>query len=249
MRKFGLIGYPLGHSFSKKYFAEKFLKEVITDCIYENYPIDSIDRLPSIVNTEKPDGLNVTIPYKSSVIRFLDGIDSEASEIGAVNVIKIKREGDKFLLYGYNSDITGILDTLEPFSGIVPKSALVLGSGGSSRAVCHVLKKMQFKYSVVSRVPGNSCLSYGDLTRSVIQGTGIIINTTPLGMYPDVTSKPPLDYDLLTDRHVLFDLVYNPEITSFLDEGRKRGCTVLTGLTMLYSQAERSWQIWNDPEL
>jgi shikimate dehydrogenase len=249
MRKFGLIGYPLGHSFSKKYFTEKFLKEGITDCMYENYPIDSIDRLPSLINTEKPDGLNVTIPYKSLVIRFLDGIDSEAAVIGAVNVIRIKKEGDKHSLYGFNSDITGILDTLKPFSGIVPKSALVLGSGGSSRAVCHVLKKMGFIYSVVSRAPGEGCMSYGDLNRSLIQGTGIIINTTPLGMYPDVTSKPPLDYDLLTDRHVLFDLVYNPEITAFLGEGKKRGCTVLTGLTMLYSQAERSWQIWNDREL
>lgn len=249
MRKFGLIGYPLGHSFSKKYFTEKFVKEDITDCLYENYPIDSIDRLPSLINSEKPDGLNVTIPYKSAVIRFLDGIDPEASAIGAVNVIRIKRAGDRSLLYGYNSDITGILDTLKPFSGIVPKSALVLGSGGSSRAVCHVLKKMGFRYSIVSREARDGCLSYVDLTGSAIKETGIIINTTPLGMYPDITSKPPLEYDLLTERHVLFDLVYNPEITAFLGEGMKRGCTVLTGLTMLYSQAERSWQIWNDPEL
>jgi len=249
MRKFGLIGYPLGHSFSKKYFTEKFLKEGIKDCIYENYPLDSINGLQSLLSSEKPDGLNVTIPYKSSVIRFLDRIDSEAAAIGAVNVIKARREGDKVLLCGYNSDITGILDTLRPFSGIKPKSALVLGSGGSSRAVCHVLKNMGFTYSVVSRVAREGYLTYDDLTREIIHDSGIIINTTPLGMHPDIASKPPIDYNSLTRRHVMFDLVYNPEITAFLNEGRMKGCTILTGLTMLFSQAERSWQIWNNPEL
>lgn len=249
MRKFGLIGYPLGHSFSKKYFAEKFLKEKIYDCSYENYPIDSIDRLPFLIHSEKLDGLNVTIPYKSAVTKFLDGIDPEADLIGAVNVIKIRKEGERALLFGYNSDITGIYDTLQPVSDITPKSALVLGTGGASRAVCHVLKKLGFRYSVVSRIAGGSYLSYGDLTDRIIGETGIIINSTPLGMYPDTGSMPPIDYDLLTRRHVMFDLVYNPEITAFLNEGRKRGCTVLTGLKMLYSQAERSWQIWNDPEL
>ena len=249
MRKFGLIGYPLGHSFSKKYFTEKFLNSGIDDCIYENYQIDSIDKLLSLINTEKPDGLNVTIPYKSAVIRFLDRIDPEAAMIGAVNVIKIRREGERSVLSGFNSDITGILDTLMPFSGLIPKSALVLGTGGGSRAVCHVLRKMGFGYSVVSRKPGEHYLSYNDLTGSLLHETGLIINTTPLGMYPDTGSKPPLDYDLLNGSQVMFDLVYNPEITAFLNEGRKRGCTVLTGLTMLYSQAERSWQIWNDPDL
>lgn len=249
MRKFGLIGYPLGHSFSKKYFTEKFLNEGIADCIYENYQIDSIERLHSLINAEKPDGLNVTIPYKSSVIRFLDRIDPEAAMIGAVNVIKIRWEGERSILSGYNSDINGILDTLMPFSGIIPKSAIVFGTGGASRAVCHVLGMMGFSYTVVSREARGHYMSYSDLTSGLFQETALIINTTPLGMYPDTASKPPIDYDLLTDRHVLFDLVYNPEITAFLNEGRKRGCTVLTGLTMLYSQAERSWQIWNDREL
>ena len=249
MRRFGLIGYPLGHSFSKKYFTEKFSREKIEDCIYDNYPIESVDQLPKLVSSEDVAGLNVTIPYKSQVLKFLSYIDPEALEIGAVNVIKIKRDGGQMRMLGFNSDITGIFDTLQPYSEILPRTSLVLGSGGSSKAVCHVLGKLGFSFKIVSRQTVQGCISYNDLTRDLLQKTSIIVNTTPLGMFPDISSKPPVNYDLLNKSHVLFDLVYNPEITSFLREGKERGCTILTGLTMLYSQAERSWQIWNDPDI
>jgi shikimate dehydrogenase len=249
MRRFGLIGFPLGHSFSKKYFSEKFSREKIEDCLYENYPIASVDELPRLVSSEGVLGLNVTIPYKSQVLKFLSYIDPEASEIGAVNVIKIKRDEGQTRMLGFNSDITGIFDTLQPYSEIIPRTSLVLGSGGSSKAVCHVLGKLGFSFKVVSRQAVQGCISYKDLTHDLLQKTSIIVNTTPLGMFPDISSKPPVNYDLLNKRHVLFDLVYNPEITSFLREGKERGCTILTGLTMLYSQAERSWQIWNDPDI
>jgi shikimate dehydrogenase len=248
MRKFGLIGYPLGHSFSKKYFSEKFLREKIEDCTYENYPLASVDELPKLVSSSGIEGLNVTIPYKSAVIRFLSYIDPEASEIGAVNVIKIKRGVSGTQMLGFNSDITGISDTLRHYSEISPKTSLVLGSGGSSKAVCHVLGKMGFSFKVVSRDASHGHITYNELTPDIIRNTRIIINTTPLGMFPEISSKPPINYDLLNNGHILFDLVYNPEITSFLSEGKERGCNILTGLAMLYSQAERSWQIWNDPD-
>lgn len=249
MRRFGLVGYPLGHSFSKKYFTEKFLKENLSDCVYENYPLESIDQLPSLVSSENPDGLNVTIPYKSEVIRFLDRIDDEAALIGAVNVIKVIKTGSRTFLHGYNSDVTGIHLTLEPFAGMQPRHAIVLGSGGSSRAVCHVLEKLGFSFSVVSRKSRPGYITYDQLDYNIFRETGLIINTTPLGMYPDIDSKPPINYDYLDSWHVLFDLVYNPEYTSFLREGRKRGCTVLTGLAMLYSQAEKSWEIWTNSDV
>jgi shikimate dehydrogenase len=249
MRKFGLIGYPLGHSFSKKYFAEKFSRERIMECSYENYPLTTIGQLPDLILNENIDGLNVTIPYKSSVIKFLDNIDPEADAIGAVNVIKVKRIKDKAELYGFNSDITGIMDTLLPVISSEIKNALVLGTGGSSKAVCHVLKKINLHYTLISREKKYGCLNYPDISPEIIRDTQLIINATPLGMYPETEGKPDVKYDLLGRKHILFDLVYNPEITSFLKMGKERGCTILSGLKMLHSQAERSWEIWNDDTL
>lgn len=246
MRKFGLIGYPLGHSFSKGYFTDKFNRENLSDCSYENYPIESIDRLPDLINEPGLTGLNVTIPYKSAVIGFLDSIDPEAETIGAVNVIKLKREGRKIYLKGFNTDITGIYDTIEPCLQKGIRKALVLGTGGSSKAVCHVLKKINVDFTLISRQRKPGSLSYSDLSPEIISSSELIINTTPLGMFPDATSKPPIKYNLLTEKHILFDLVYNPEMTSFLKMGQERGCTVLTGLKMLYSQAEKAWEIWNN---
>jgi len=249
MRKFGLIGYPLGHSFSKKYFAEKFSREHIKGCLYENYPLTNISQITDLIRDNELEGLNVTIPYKSSVIKFLNKIDPEAGAIGAANVIKIKRTIGKTELRGFNSDITGIMDTLIPVLSPEIKNALVLGTGGSSKAVCRVLKKLNVHYTLISREKKSFCLTYADINSEILGKTRLIINTTPLGMYPETESKPDLNYDLLGSRHILFDLVYNPEITEFLKMGKERGCIVLSGIKMLHSQAERSWEIWNNDAL
>ncbi|MCE5347438.1 MAG: shikimate dehydrogenase [Bacteroidales bacterium] len=250
MRKFGLIGYPLGHSFSKKYFSQKFLNEHITDCCYENYPLSNLNQFPKLIE-ENPElcGLNVTIPYKSEIFRFLDFIDPEADKIGAVNVLKIRRQKGKIKLYGYNSDVTGIKDTLLPYIKPDVRSAMVLGTGGASRAVCYVLDKFGLKITQISRNRKPGILCYSDINSGLINSTDLIINTTPVGMFPDIEGKPNLDYTLLDSKHILFDLVYNPERTSFLRSGEERGCTIITGLKMLHSQAERSWEIWNDINL
>jgi shikimate dehydrogenase len=249
MRKFGLIGYPLGHSFSKKYFTEKFSREHIKGCSYENYPLTNISQITDLIRDNELEGLNVTIPYKSSVIKFLDKIDPEAEAIGALNVIKIKRTTGKTELRGFNSDMTGIMDTLIPVLSPEIKNALVLGTGGSSKAVCYVLTKLNIHYTLISREKQSFCLTYSDINSEILGKTRLIINTTPLGMYPETKSKPDLNYDLLGSRHILFDLVYNPEITEFLKIGKERGCTVLSGIKMLHSQAERSWGIWNNDAL
>ncbi len=250
MMKFGLIGYPLGHSFSRKYFADKFHNEHIIDCIYENYPLSGISQIRElIINEPELTGLNVTIPYKTDVINYLDHISPEAKEIGAVNVVKIKRSGEKTELSGFNSDITGIRDSLSPYINKDIKNALVLGTGGSSKAVCFVLRKMGIKVITVSRSRSSDSISYSDIDSVLIKKSGLIVNTTPLGMYPNIETFPEIDYNLLEKEHVLFDLVYNPEITAFLRKGSEKGCTVISGLKMLQSQAERSWEIWNDRNL
>jgi shikimate dehydrogenase len=246
MRKYGLIGYPLGHSFSKKYFTEKFRSEHILDCSYDNFPLENLNGFLELVKSDTElYGLNVTIPYKSEIIRFLDVVDREAGEIGAVNVIKIKRDQGQFLLYGYNSDVTGIRDTLLPFIRDNVKNALVLGTGGRSRAVCYVLNKFGLKVNLVSREKKDGALSYSDIDATILHATQLIINTTPLGMFPDITGRPDINYEGLNSNHILFDLVYNPEITSFLRMGAEHGCSVISGIKMLHSQAEKAWDIWN----
>jgi shikimate dehydrogenase len=249
MRKFGLIGYPLGHSFSKKYFMEKFSREQIKGCSYENYPLKTIGQLHDLILDRDIEGLNVTIPYKSAVIKYLDWIDPEADAVGAVNVIRIKRSPAKTELIGFNSDIAGIRDTLFPVINPEIRNALVLGTGGGSKAVCYVLKEINVHYKLISRGKKPGFLTYSEITPEIIINTQLFINTTPLGMYPDTTGKPDLKYDLLNRNQILFDLVYNPEMTSFLAMGKERGCTILSGLKMLYSQAEKSWKIWNDDSI
>ncbi len=247
MRKYGLIGYPLGHSFSKTYFAEKFHNENISDCSYDNYPLKNLDGFPNLIQSDKElCGLNVTIPYKSDILRFLNVVDPEAEEIGAVNVIKIHRNSGKISLYGYNSDVTGIRDTLLPFMSERVRNAIVLGTGGSSRAVCHVLSQIGLKTTLVSRVRKAGVLAYSDLNQKILENTQLIINTTPLGMFPDIENKPDLDYKMLNINHILFDLVYNPGLTAFLLMGENQGCRTISGIKMLHSQAERAWEIWND---
>ncbi|MCX6750239.1 MAG: shikimate dehydrogenase, partial [Candidatus Pacearchaeota archaeon] len=194
-------------------------------------------------------GLNVTIPYKSEIIRYIDTIEPEAKEIGAVNVLKIKRINEIVKLYGFNSDVTGIRDSLLPYIKGDVKKAIVLGTGGSSRAVCHVLHKSGLDITIISRNKKPGILDYSDINSELMNNTDLIINTTPLGMYPNVETRPEINYKLLTSRHILFDLVYNPELTSFLKLGMGQGCTVISGIKMLHSQAERSWEIWNDDDM
>jgi shikimate dehydrogenase len=250
MRKFGLIGFPLEHSFSKKYFTDKFQRENIKDCLYENFPLTSIDNLPQLLEEESDlCGINVTIPYKKKVLRYLHSVSSETSAIGAVNVVKIRRYDSELKLYGFNTDITGIHDSIVPYLTGRSNNAIVLGTGGSSRAVCYVLKKLGMSITLVSRSRKPDAIEYSELTRELIANADLIVNTTPLGMYPNTDDKPDIDYSLLGKKHILFDLVYNPEVTQFLRMGAGRGCSVISGIKMLHSQAEKAWEIWNDNSL
>jgi shikimate dehydrogenase len=250
MRKFGLIGYPLGHSFSKRYFAEKFIREKISDCQYENYPLTSIDLLDELIyNNSDIYGLNVTIPYKSAVIKYLDFIDEQALAIGAVNVLKLRRFNGKVISKGYNTDIDGFRNSIFPYLGENVKNALVLGTGGGAKAVCYVLRKLAIKITSADIIRLDGVLDYSEITDNILINNQLIVNTTPLGMFPDILSKPDLNYNCLNNDHILFDLVYNPELTSFLKIGQEQGCTIISGIKMLYGQAERAWEIWNDDKL
>lgn len=247
MRKFGLIGFPLSHSFSKKYFSEKFEKETIADCSYELYPLESIAAFPELIASQ-PDlaGLNVTIPYKEQVIPYLDELDEKAAAIGAVNTITIK-DGK---LKGYNTDYYGFRNSLTQWLGAnpMPEKALILGTGGASKAVKATLEDLGISYQFVSRLPEAGQLSYKHLnspTQRHLASSTLIINTTPLGTYPNTDQLPNLPYDQLTPDHYLFDLVYNPLITAFMQKGIDAKCWVKNGLEMLHGQAEKAWEIWN----
>ena len=247
MRKFGLIGYPLTHSFSEQYFSDKFIKEKIFDCSYENYPVSDIEQVKDIIaSTPELCGLNVTIPYKTKIIGLLNYISKEADEIGAVNVVKIKKIENKILLHGYNSDFVGVSDSLKQYIDNGIKCALILGTGGASKAVYYALKQTGLTAQFVSREKKAGVLTYAELTPALLAETQLIVNTTPLGMFPDIEAFPNIDYRQLGSKHILFDLVYNPEMTAFLKKGAERGCTIITGSKMLHSQAEKAWQIWND---
>ena len=250
MRKFGLIGYPLGHSFSKKYFSEKFIRENISDCQYENYPLTNIDLLEELIsNNSDLYGLNVTIPYKTAAIKYLDFIDEQVQSIGAVNVLKLKRSGDKIVSKGFNTDIDGFRNSIFPYLGERVINALVLGTGGGAKAVCYVLRKLGIKITSVDIIKLEGVLNYSEITDNILISNQLIVNTTPLGMFPDILRKPDLNYSCLNKDHILFDLVYNPELTSFLKAGKEQGCTIISGIKMLYGQAERAWEIWNDDNL
>lgn len=239
MRKFGLIGYPLSHSFSPAYFAEKFRREAIADATYELYPIDRIGLLSHLLDGSIQ-GLNVTIPYKQEVFPFLDEIHPDAAAIGAVNTIKIDSE----VKVGYNTDVYGFERSLMNFiSDSKVERALVLGTGGSARAVWFVLDRLGIEYLKVSRTNGD--LTYEEIDKLAIVHHHLIINTTPLGMSPHVHECPSLPYDWLSREHYLFDLIYNPVKTLFLQHGERRGANIINGLEMLQLQADRSWEIWN----
>ncbi|MFN7115331.1 MAG: shikimate dehydrogenase family protein [Saprospiraceae bacterium] len=242
---YGLIGYPLSHSFSKRYFTEKFENEGITDCFYELFPLEKIELLLSTIKScPNLSGLNVTIPYKESVIGYLNLLDEGARRIGAVNCIKIERG---FLL-GYNTDAYGferaLLEFLQAHQA-QPQQALVLGTGGAAKAVHFVLSKLQLRYTTVSREPGKGDLTYEALTS--LEAYPLIINTTPLGMAPNYESYPDIPYHCLSEQHLLYDLVYNPEQTLFLQKGAQQGAATQNGLSMLYYQAEKAWEIWSTP--
>ncbi|RSK40687.1 shikimate dehydrogenase family protein [Mangrovimonas spongiae] len=243
MDKFGLIGKNIAYSFSKNYFNKKFKKETI-QASYENFDIDSIENFPAIItNTEGIKGLNVTIPYKEAIIPFLDKLDKKAKKIGAVNTIKITSKGN---LKGYNTDYYGFKKSLKPLLKPHHKRALILGTGGASKAIAQALKKLNIDYVFVSRKPSKKgFFTYNALTKELVSDYQIIINCTPLGTFPNVQDCPKIPYDAITKTHILYDLIYNPEETKFLTLGRKKGATTINGLKMLQLQADKAWSIWN----
>jgi shikimate dehydrogenase len=246
-RTFGLIGHPLGHSFSQRFFTEKFANEGI-DAQYLNFDIDSIDKLRDVLaDNQSLVGLNVTIPYKQVVMPLLHEIDADAAAIGAVNVIKISHtDSGELHLKGYNSDIIGFTDSLRRVIGNRKVSrALVLGTGGASRAIVAGLHKMGIETQLVSRTPGDGVITYADLTETVMQAHQVVVNTTPLGTFPNVDAAADIPYHLLTPNHVCFDLVYNPNVTKFMALSAEHGATVSNGLEMLHGQAIAAWKIWN----
>ena len=249
MKKYGLIGYPLGHSFSKKFFTEKFGRENLK-AEYVNFEIPEIALLADILReTENLGGLNVTIPYKEQVMPFLDEVDSEARTIGAVNVIRVSHsvEGE-MRLKGYNSDVTGFQQSIVPMLGEHHKKALVLGSGGASKAVVRGLANLGIESKLVSRTRNGNCLAYSDLTGSMLDDYQVVVNTTSLGTYPNVDDAPDIPYTCLTDRHLLYDLVYNPAETRFLKNGKMQGAQIKNGQEMLELQAMAAWEIWNNAD-
>lgn len=245
MDKYGLIGYPLGHSFSIGYFNEKFQNECI-DATYENFEIPSIENLTEILDSNPElKGLNVTIPYKEKVISYLDSISPEARAIGAVNVIKVTHKGNKTELKGYNSDVIGFTQSIEPLLERYHKKALVLGTGGASKAIIFSLKSLGIETLTVSRYERHGCVRYEDITPEMIKEYNVIVNCTPCGMYPQTDDCPNLPYEAMDGHTLLYDLIYNPDETLFLKKGKAQGATVKNGLEMLLLQAFASWNFWN----
>ena len=245
MQKYGLLGYPLGHSFSKNYFNQKFESEKI-DAQYVNFEISDIKYIKNVLK-EKPNlnGLNVTNPYKEQVIPYLDDLDEDARLIGAVNVIKFTKGFlGKTKLIGYNSDIIGFKRSIEPLLDSSHRKALILGTGGASKAVMHGLKQLGVGTTFVSRTPKEHCITYQDVTPELLESYTVIVNTTPLGMFPNVDACPAIPYDALTPNHLLYDLLYNPDETLFMKKGKEHGAVVKNGLEMLLLQAFAAWEIW-----
>ncbi len=244
MRRFGLIGQPLGHSASATYFAEKFRNEGLSDCEYALYELNDISEFPTLLR-DQPElcGLNVTIPYKREVIRFLDELPFEAQAIGAVNCVRRLPDGR---LEGHNTDLIGLRASLDALLGTAePDMALILGTGGASQAVQYALAERNIPFDLVSRDPAKGTYTYDQLPCEVIERSHLIINASPVGTYPDIDAAPRIPYGYLTPQHYLLDLVYNPPLTQFLDYGRQRGAKIENGQRLFFAQAEASWQIWN----
>lgn len=243
---FGLIGLTVSHSFSKSYFDEKFFREGLRDHHYELFPLKNIREIEDLIkNTKGLSGLNVTIPYKEQVIQYLDEVDPAAKKIGAVNVIKIQNGQRK----GFNTDMDAFYETIEKW---LPKDkpfkALILGTGGSSKSVQEALQKLNIPFKLVSREASRGNYTYQDLEKQpkIIRESNLVINTTPLGMHPNTNTMPPIEYEQLTPDHYVYDLIYNPARTMFLQKAEMRGAVVKNGLEMLHVQAEKSWKIWNN---
>ncbi len=250
MKTYGLIGYPLSHSFSQQYFSRKFAEEKI-DARYLLFPIPTITDFNQLLDHHPYiAGLNVTIPYKEQIIPYLDELDDTAREVGAVNVIKVLWNGKKPFLKGYNSDVYGFEQSLLPLLEQYHQRALILGTGGASKAVAFVLKKLKIPYSFVSRTPKQSNeIAYSDLTKETIHTHAIIINTSPIGMFPYPDNCPDIPYEFLTPNHLIYDLIYNPEMTLFLQNAEEYGARVKNGIEMLFLQARKAWEIWNKDDL
>lgn len=243
MRLFGLLGYPLTHSFSQKYFTEKFKELGISNASYENFSIPDIQELTNILDSKKGlEGFNITIPYKKSVIDFLDELSEPVKKMGACNCVKII-DGK---LKGFNTDIVGFQKSLQPFLKPVHQKALIFGTGGASAAVEYVFQQLNIAYQFVSRNTSEKAISYNDLTQDILETHQLIINTTPLGMYPNLDACPDIPFQFITEKHHLFDLIYNPIETRFLKLGKQQGASIQNGYEMLILQAEESWRIWNE---
>jgi len=240
-KKYGLLGKNIGYSFSRGYFSEKFKNEDL-NCEYTNFDLVDIDEFKNVISNPSVKGLNVTIPYKEEVISYLDNLDPIAKEIGAVNVIKFE-EGQK--ITGYNSDYYGFTESLSPLLNPDTKKALILGTGGASKAISFALERLEITHTFVSRNPDSDEFSYADLDEDIIKSHTLIINCTPLGTHPDVDDCPDIPYEYITENHILYDLIYNPDQTKFMKKGLKQGAKVTNGLKMLILQAEKSWEIWN----
>ena len=244
MKQFGLIGFPLGHSFSKKYFTEKFQRESI-DAQYNLYELKNISDFEALKDNAELSGINVTIPYKQQVIEYLDELDETAAQIGAVNVIKFIRDNAELKLKGYNSDAIGFENSIMPFIKPYHKNALILGTGGASKAIDYVLQKLGIKTTFVSRSSKKGMLTYNELTENILTDYLLIVNASPVGTFPHSDECPAIPYQFLTEKHLLFDVVYNPAETLFLKKGREQGAKGLNGESMLVGQAEAAWEIWN----
>lgn len=246
MDLYGLIGHPLGHSFSKKFFNEKFQNEMI-DAKYRNFDIDTIKSFPTIIEEySNLRGVNVTIPYKELIIPFLDELSEYAQAIGAVNVIKISRNHEGVHLKGYNSDVIGFTDSIRPLLKPFHKKALILGTGGASKAIRYGLYKLGIETCFVSRRPKEGMLTYSDLTADIMAEHTVIVNCSPVGMFPHTDERPDLPYQFIGSHHILYDLVYNPDETLFMKSGREQGATTKNGLEMLILQARAGWNFWNE---
>jgi shikimate dehydrogenase len=248
MDKYGLIGYPLGHSFSIGYHNQRFADEGI-DAKYMNFEISNIEQLIEVLS-QNPElkGLNVTIPYKEKVMEYLDFISPEARAIGAVNVIRVVHEGSNIVLKGYNSDVIGFTQSIEPMLESYHKKALVLGTGGASKAVAYGLKSLGIEPVFVSRYERPGTIQYERITPEVVKEYNVIVNCTPLGMFPKIDTCPQLPYEALDDHNILYDLIYNPDETLFMRRGAEKGASVKNGLEMLLLQAFASWEFWNGKE-
>ena len=239
--RFGLLGKNISYSFSKGYFTEKFKTMNLRSHSYENFDLENIEQFKALVDTTDIKGMNVTIPYKEQVMQYLDDIDTTAKEIGAVNTICFTKNG----LKGYNTDCYGFQTALTPFLKKHHTKALILGTGGASKAIAYVFKSLRIDFTFVSRNPKSNQLGYHELTQTLLDEYTVIVNCTPLGTYPDIEQKPIIPYTHITSKHLLFDLIYNPEKSAFLSSGEAQGASICNGYAMLEFQAEKSWEIWN----